>query len=79
MQFLEVSIRNEPVSTTTHSVPYDYLYVVTERAVDVLRGVEIEKITEMVVHVDHGVQLDKHCGPSHYFVTLLSLFDLEFQ
>ena len=44
-----------------------------------LRGVEIEKVTEMMVHVDHCVQLDKHSWLGHNFITILSLCDLEVQ
>ena len=63
----------------THSIPYDYLYVVTEGAVNVLRCIEVEKVAEMMIHVDHCVQLDKHSWPSHHFVAVLSLGDFEIQ
>jgi len=37
---------------TTHSVPHDNVDVGEKRAVDVLRRIDVDEVTEMMVHVD---------------------------
>ena len=44
-----------------------------------LRSVEIEKVTEMMVEVDHCVEFDKHHGLRHNLITRLLFRDLEIQ
>jgi len=37
---------------TTYSVPHDNIDVGNERAIDVLRHVDVDEVTEMMIHVD---------------------------
>ena len=46
------SIINVSTSQTTHCVPHHYVDVVREGAIDVLRGVQVEKVTVVVVEID---------------------------
>ena len=54
----------------THCVPHDNVDVVIKRSVDVLRGVEVEKVTEMVVEI-HSCGVCKTKSQTHKaYVTL---------
>lgn len=52
--------------SVTHCVPHDNMDVVIKRPVDVLRGVQVEKVTEMMVEIHscgvckQRVRLTKH-------------------
>ena len=46
--------------SVTHRVPHDYVDVVIKRSIDVLRGVEVEEVTEMMVEI-HSCGMCKQC------------------
>lgn len=48
----ETSLTSTPLTVqSTHRIPHDNVDVCAEGVVDVLRYVEVDKVTEVVVHV----------------------------
>lgn len=58
--------------SVTHRVPHDYVDVVIKRAVDVLRGVEVEEVTEMMVEI-HSCGVGKQCLTHRAYATIHSV------
>ena len=50
--------------TTTHSVPHHNVNIIAKGAIDVLRGIQVEEITVMVVQVDTCEELSTCFYPS---------------
>ena len=58
--------------SVAHRVPHDYVDVVIKRPINVLRGVEVEEVTEMMVEI-HSYGMCKQCLTHRAYATIHSV------